>query len=132
MRLIRFELAFMGERQGVGLFQGLSDVGLRTPEYYRLLDLFSDLRSPVIDIEMQDFSVESVCFWFTPEGVTFFQYAISKVQKAIKRKGWDLVWAEIDSEQVDAIFTDRYQMAVPTVQVKDLMPRYQNFCKEVF
>lgn len=123
MILTRFELSFDGQPQGVGMFQGLPDVGLTVPQYSKALSLFEDLPSPYIDLRDCDF--ETVSFWFTPAGVKRFSGAIRELRRAISDYGWELLKAEIDDQYVDPIYEDAYQMAVPVGQAKNLMPNFK-------
>lgn len=125
MILTRFELSFDGQPQGVGMFQGLPDVGLTVPQYSKALSLFEDLPSPYIDL--RDCNFETVSFWFTPNGLITFSPKIKRLREAITPHSWDLIKAEIDDQYVDPVYKDRYQMAVPVEQAKNLMPKFKEF-----
>ena len=45
-KAFRFELAFDGEPEHVGVFQGVSDIGLAEDEVNSFLSEFSDLKIP--------------------------------------------------------------------------------------
>lgn len=130
MVLTRFELSFDGNPQGVGMFQGLTDVGMPNHQYSKILDLFEQLPSPYIDMRDEAFDHidgDTLSFWFTPAGVKRFSGAIRELRRAISDYGWELLKAEIDDQYVDPIYEDAYQMAVPVGQAKNLMPKFKKY-----
>ena len=67
--LFRFALAFDGEPQGVGLFTGLRDVGLRQESEDRILEGFKELKIPAAYGDPEAPGISTARFWFTEEGV---------------------------------------------------------------
>ena len=67
-KAFRFELAFDGEPEHVGVFQGVSDIGLAEDEVNSFLSEFSDLKIPELSRNSES--------WFTLLGLKEFFEAI--------------------------------------------------------
>lgn len=105
----RFELAFDGEPQDVGLLQGLEDVGLPTDVCGNLYEGFASLKSP--DLETDD---GPVSFWFSGDGLEKYGESIDLIQKTIIEKGWSLIVSTMKmdaSDMANAVYQDEYQAA---------------------
>lgn len=81
MKLFRFELAFDGEPQDIGILRGLDDIGLPEGVSVNIEEDFNELPCPKFS--------EAVSFWFTEFGVQTFQacrFVKHLVQREIQRK----------------------------------------------
>lgn len=105
VRLYRFELAFDGECQDVGLFDGIYETGLDQAHAERLLDAFADL--PIPDV------TESSEFWFTEAGVLKFKDRVADIVAAVEPHGWSVVTRVRTGTPERILYSDDYQVAVP-------------------
>lgn len=108
-KVYRFELAFEDEPQGVGVLQGLEDVGLSTRSERLLYEMFIPLKCP----ELPDVC-DPVSFWFTRAGLVRFSAAIGMISDMIAKKSWSLLVSKFDASEFDlrhAVYKDDDQVA---------------------
>lgn len=118
MQLFRFELAFDGEPQEVGLMQGLDDIGLCEEVLRDIEDAFSDLPCPHL--------TQPCSFWFTEIGVLRFKSVLDSVIGDIAENSWQLLGAVLNDPDMDkAIYQDKYQVAFSPEYVHSIGPQYK-------
>ena len=108
-KVYRFELAFEDEPQGVGMLQGLEDVGLSTRSERLLYEMFVPLKCP----ELPDLC-DPVSFWFTEKGLVKFSAAIGMISDLISKKSWSLLVAQFDASDFEmrhTVYKDDDQVA---------------------
>lgn len=104
MKFYRYELAFNGEPQGIGLFQGIDDMGLTDDEVSGIMRKFDDLYCPVICTS------DTLVFFFTELGNTRFNNVIQFLNSIIKLHGWQLIRIVIEADSFKtAIYHDDLQ-----------------------
>lgn len=105
-RMYRFELAFCGEPQGVGLLQGLQDAVPNRQKRDRLYAMFDELPVPELDWD------DPVEFWFREAGVRKFESAINTIIDTLADIDWQVLGCVMDDDSVqNAIYFDEYQAA---------------------
>ena len=111
--IVRYEWEFEGEPQEVGLFTGLSDIGI--PESIIdnvLMAPFKGLTVP------QQLICERCQFWFTEEGDDKYAPGIYQMQEAAEPNLWSLFRkeAEVDLDSLresgDLLYEDENQIAI--------------------
>ena len=118
--LFRFELAFDGEEQGIGLLQGWSDVLRHGEEPGGLLAAFDGLPAP--ELESPDGS--AIVFWFTQAGMNMFHEGLSMIIRTVtEHSPWSVIMSrnEASRETLDAaLYRDGYQIAWSRTDVLEL------------
>ena len=123
----RFELAFSGEEQDVGLLQGLADTSLSPSVIEELYHSFDLLPLPPI-LETPDDS--AVVFLFTEKGVREFANAINNIIFELRSYDWQVIAMPFQLEPKFALFCDEYQIAYSRTDLLELMwPEHFNFCE---
>lgn len=105
MTLYRFELAFDGEMQDVGLFHGIYDAVPNEAETAAFEQAFHMLAAPELN--------EKAEFWFKPAGLIRFANALLKTQALLEQYNWQLVLMTRQPGQEPVIYQDRDQIALP-------------------
>lgn len=105
MTLYRFELAFDGEIQNVGLFHGIYDAVPDEAETAAFEQAFHMLAAPELN--------EKAEFWFKPAGLIRFANALLKTQALLEQYNWQLVLMTRQPGQEPVIYQDRDQIALP-------------------
>lgn len=118
-KAFRFELAFDGEPEHVGMFQGLSDIGLAEDEVNSFLSEFSDLKIPELSRNSES--------WFTLLGLKEFFEAIKDFSAKIEETGWSILMYVRDmtvQEVKAAKYRDSYQIVLDakTSDIRNLVP----------
>ena len=106
-KLYRFELAFDGEPQGVGLLTGLDATGLPPGRSDRLVAMFDDLALP------EELGTP-VRFWFTQAGILRFADAVAEIMREIEPHGWTVLLSVMERKDAHELYADEYQVAVPS------------------
>lgn len=118
MKLFRFELAFDGIPQEIGIMMGLDDIGLRQDVSVNIEADFNELASPHLP--------EEVSFWFTERGLQTYQPTIDFMAEHSRELNWQILYAEMPEGDVSkAVYTDEFQVAFPAGMVKALCPQYR-------
>lgn len=116
----RFELAFDGQPQGIGVMRGLDDIGLPEGISLNIEADFNELPCPYIS--------EAVSFWFTERGLRTFQYTLDYLAEHSQRLNWQVLCARIprpDMSQV--VYADEFQVALRADCMDALRPKYKEF-----
>lgn len=114
--LYRFELAFAGEEQGVGILQGLDDTPIPFVTRDEFFSVFDSLPVPQ-NISTPDDS--QVVFWFTEKGLQQYANVINAIIQELEEYDWQVVAMPlvIDSDRPrtlstqDALYKDEFQVA---------------------
>lgn len=118
MKLFRFELAFDGIPQEIGVMTGLDEIGLRQDVAVNIESDFNELYVPHL--------CEEVSFWFTELGAQTYQPTIDFLAEHSRELNWQILYAEMPEGDVSkAIYTDEFQVAFPAGMVKALCPQYR-------
>lgn len=104
MTLYRFELAFDGETQDVGLFHGIYDAVPDKTETDTFEQAFHMLAAPELNKKAE--------FWFKPAGLIRFANALLKTQELLGQYNWQLVLMTRQPGQEPVIYQDRDQIAL--------------------
>lgn len=107
MRLYRFELAFDGQPQNVGLFQDLEAISPRQAQQIR--ELFNELPVPDLNAIAEKAPVSS---WFTEQGIYKFLPQLKQVNDWLTGRGWNLAGAAIDVSPAMLVYRDEHQAAI--------------------
>ena len=115
MELIRYELSLDGERQGVGIMQGLDDV---SNDYYSnelALQPFNE-KLPIPDRKYFDTANNyKVLSYFTQKGIETFEKDITKLISYIENNGFSVIKLEkdvdVNNEEL-VVYKDEYQVLV--------------------
>ena len=118
-KAFRFELAFDGEPEHVGVFQGVSDIGLAEDEVNSFLSEFSDLKIPELSRNSES--------WFTLLGLKEFFEAIKDFSAKLEETGWSILMYVRDmtvQEVKTAKYRDAYQIVLnsKTSDIRNLVP----------
>ena len=118
-KAFRFELAFDGEPEHVGVFQGVSDIGLAEDEVNSFLAEFSDLKIPELSRNSES--------WFTLLGLKEFFEAIKDFSAKLEETGWSILMYVRDmtvQEVKAAKYRDAYQIVLnsKTSDIRNLVP----------
>ena len=118
-KAFRFELAFDGEPEHVGVFQGVSDIGLAEDEVNSFLSEFSDLKIPELSRNSES--------WFTLLGLKEFFEAIKNFSAKLEETGWSILMYVRDmtvQEVKTAKYRDAYQIVLnsKTSDIRNLVP----------
>ncbi len=118
MKLFRFELAFDGEPQDIGILRGLDDIGLPEGVSANIEEDFNELPCPKLS--------EAVSFWFTELGVQRFQATLDYLAEQSRELNWQILYAEIPGVYMSkGIYADEFQVALPFGMVEELCPQYR-------
>lgn len=109
MKFYRFELAFDGEPQDVGFFQGIDDIGIPIALRQKLYQPFNErLESPMVEAD----DCSAVVFFFTEQGLAQFAKDIDCIIQVIEPMGWSLLASVMEEPDYDnALYHDQYQAA---------------------
>lgn len=113
--LFRFELAFDGEPQEIGILRGLDDIGLPEGVALNIEADFNELPIPHI--------TKAASFWFTERGLLTFQTTLDYLAEHSRELNWQLLYAGMP--QVDmskALYADELQVAFPVELVETMRP----------
>lgn len=111
MKLFRFELAFDGEPQEVGIMQGLDDIGLPEGVAVNIEEDFNELPLPHLP--------EPVSFWFTESGVRAFEATLDFLAEQSQEMNWQILYAVLPEGDVSkALYSDEFQVAFPAKLVE--------------
>lgn len=118
MKLFRFELAFDGEPQDIGILRGLDDIGLPEGVSVNIEEDFNELPCPKLS--------EAVSFWFTEFGVQTFQATLDYLVEQSRELNWQILYAELPGMSIsEALYADQFQVALPLGMVEELCPQYR-------
>lgn len=118
MKLFRFELAFDGEPQDIGILRGLDDIGLPEGVSVNIEEDFNELPCPKLS--------EAVSFWFTEFGVQTFQATLDYLVEQSRELNWQILYAELPGMSISkALYADQFQVALPLGMVEELCPQYR-------
>ena len=118
MKLFRFELAFDGEPQDIGILRGLDDIGLPEGVSVNIEEDFNELPCPKFS--------EAVSFWFTEFGVQAFQATLDYLVEQSMELNWQILYAELPGVSISkALYADQFQVALPLGMVEELCPQYR-------
>lgn len=118
MKLFRFELAFDGEPQDIGILRGLDDIGLPEGVSVNIEEDFNELPCPKLS--------EAVSFWFTEFGVQTFQATLDYLVEQSMELNWQILYAELLGMPISkALYADQFQVALPFGMVEELRPQYR-------
>ena len=118
MKLFRFELAFDGEPQDIGILRGLDDIGLPEGVSANIEEDFNELPCPKLS--------EAVSFWFTEFGVQTFQATLDYLVEQSRELNWQILYAELPGMSISkALYADQFQVALPLGMVEELCPQYR-------
>lgn len=118
MKLFRFELAFDGEPQDIGILRGLDDIGLSEGVSVNIEEDFNELPCPKLS--------EAVSFWFTEFGVQTFQATLDYLVEQSMELNWQILYAELPGVSISkALYADQFQVALPLGMVEELCPQYR-------
>ena len=118
MKLFRFELAFDGEPQDIGILRGLDDIGLPEGVSVNIEEDFNELPCPKFS--------EAVSFWFTEFGVQTFQATLDYLVEQSMELNWQILYAELPGVSISkALYADQFQGALPLGMVEELCPQYR-------
>ena len=117
-KLYRFELAFEGEPQGVGLFNGIYEAVPDPDLADRLQDRFTALPVPHVTRECK--------FWFTGIGLAASLRPLLDVMRVIGEHGWSLAVAVIDRPEAGPAYENPFQIAYAPEDISPLGPQYDN------
>lgn len=118
MKLFRFELAFDGEPQDIGILRGLDDIGLPEGVLVNIEEDFNELPCPKLS--------EAVSFWFTEFGVQTFQATLDYLVEQSRELNWQILYAELPGMSISkALYADQFQVALPLGMVEELCPQYR-------
>lgn len=118
MKLFRFELAFDGEPQDIGILRGLDDIGLPEGVSVNIEGDFNELPCPKLS--------EAVSFWFTEFGVQTFQATLDYLVEQSRELNWQILYAELPGMSISkALYADQFQVALPLGMVEELCPQYR-------
>ena len=109
----RYILTFDGEPQGIGMFQGLSEID-RDEEYIESLeDLFKELEIPEEVFIKNTFTTS----YFTEKGLEKFKSAIDTLQGAYRDySGFDIELVTEDIPEDKIVYQDEYQIIVKGIK----------------
>lgn len=109
----RYILTFDGEPQGIGMFQGLSEID-RDEEYIESLeDLFKELEIPEEVFIKNHFTTS----YFTEKGLEKFKSAIDTLQQAYRDySGFDIELITEDIPENKIVYQDEYQIIVKGIK----------------
>lgn len=114
----RFELAFSGEEQDVGILQGLDDTPLPPSVIEELYHYFDSLHIPPT-LETQDDS--AVVFLFTEKGVREFADSINALIYELSSCDWQVICMSFQLDPEYSLFQDEYQIAYSRTDLLELM-----------
>ena len=118
MKLFRFELAFDGEPQDIGILRGLDDIGLPEGVSVNIEEDFNELPCPKFS--------EAVSFWFTEFGVQTFQATLDYLVEQSMELNWQILYAELPGVSISkSLYADQFQVALPLGMVEELCPQYR-------
>lgn len=118
--LYRFELAFDGELQDIGIFCGLDEIDLPEGIRQNIENDFNMLTCPHLS--------ETASFWLTEHGLQALQYTIDYLIEHSRKLNWQLLYAKIsDAYMSKALYVDGAQVAFPAKMIKHLQPQYREF-----
>lgn len=118
MKLFRFELAFDGEPQDIGILRGLDDIGLPEGVSVNIEEDFNELPCPKLS--------EAVSFWFTEFGVQTFQATLDYLVEQSRELNWQILYAELPGMSISkALYADQFQVALPLGMVEELCTQYR-------
>ena len=118
MKLFRFELAFDGEPQDIGILRGLDDIGLPEGVSVNIEEDFNELPCPKLS--------EAVSFWFTEFGVQTFQATLDYLVEQSRELNWQILYAELPGMSISkALYAGQFQVALPLGMVEELCPQYR-------
>lgn len=122
MKLFRFELAFDGEPQEVGIMQGLDDIGLPEGVAVNIEEDFNELPLPHLS--------EPVSFWFTESGVRAFEATLDFLAEQSQEMNWQILYAVLPEGDVSkALYSDEFQVAFPAGLVERRHLQYKELGK---
>lgn len=101
----RFELCYCDDPQGVGILNGLADVGLAARTHQKLMKPFDALTVP----DMK--GTGQYLFWFTEQGVHTFAPHINAIIKALKKTDWTVIAGVEEHEDGTFAYEDENQVA---------------------
>lgn len=104
----RFELAFQGEAQCIGVLQGLNDTPVPTSIKNDLYHRFDSLPVPP-DLYTDDDS--PVVFWFRKAGLSCFADAINLTIQQLEPYDWQVLAMPLRIDTEDSLYLDEYQVA---------------------
>lgn len=121
--LYRFELAFDGEPQDIGLLQGVDDIPMLALVRDAFYGMFGSLNSP--DVFSEDDS--KVVFWFTEEGLKKYSNAINFIIPELEKNNWQVIAMPLRFDSGvsnfltmdDALYEDAFQVAFSYTDVYD-------------
>ena len=113
----RFELAFSGEPQDVGILQGLEDTPISFPVSDEIYRMFDSLSVPE-DLETSDGS--AVVCWFTKKGLSQFADAINAMIWELEPFDWQVIGKSADLDPQYAIYQDDLQIAFSRTDLLEL------------
>lgn len=118
-KLYRYTLAFDGQPQNIGLFQGLSDVGLDDTVINRINAEFSTLKAPDLD--------EPAEFYFTEAGRKKYDFPLCFTELMLNQKNWQLIEQVVDfiPSAEGVLYQDEYQIAFKVSTSAKLMAANQ-------
>lgn len=117
MKLTRYELSYCGEAQGIGLIQGLKDIGMAEEKADDLIQSFEkDLVIPSFEkFELGSRSVYAASF-FTEEGLQKFETECEAIFNYIEQEynDWEVETCveELSVEDERILYHDKYQALV--------------------
>ena len=109
----RYILTFDGEPQGIGMFQGLSEID-RDEEYIESLeDLFKELEIPEEVFIKNRFTTS----YFTEKGLEKFKSAIDTLQQTYREySGFDIELITEDIPEDKIVYQDEYQIIIKGIK----------------
>lgn len=126
--LYRVELGFMGEPQGVGLFQGLDDTPLPFNQKEEFNEAVKGLAVP-LGVESPDGS--DIVFFFTDKGLKTISCALNAVNQELNDVDWQMLGMRLELGEescgltlLDAIYVDEYQVAFSHSDLVEAIHRY--------
>lgn len=120
MTLYRFELAFDGEPQKIGIMRGLDDIELPGGVAVNIEEDFNALPCPHIS--------EDASFWFTEQGLQTFRFTLDYLAEHSRKVNWQLLYAKMpEADTSAALYADELQVAFPAKLVENMRPQYKEF-----
>lgn len=124
----RFELAFLGEPQDVGILQGLEDTPLPFVLTEEIYSYFNRLPVPE-DLETPDDS--PIVSLFTKKGLKEFADALNVIIFELEPFNWQVIGRSFELDPQHAIYQDEYQVAFSRTDIIELTFFDTNDYKEV-
>ena len=115
--LYRFELAFDGVPQDVGILQGLDDTPVSLFTRDELYSFFDSLPIPP-SLSTEDDSRLSC--WFTEKGLAEFAPAINVIITEVEKFNWQVIGKSVCIDTDFALYSDEFQVMFSRTDVLEL------------